>query len=274
MSEPNHSTLNLRAGSDGVAASIAQHIRDEAEAVSDTRGNDLLLQHVLALGTLAEHIATRKIFHPCIYTLWKIGGSLGDPNHYSPLEGGKQELLFQQLGSQRGIPAPPPDVSLIELVAAAVDDLLVQANRKDQALQNEVENALLLKQAAEAAQTGAEADAEELQPLRENLGEAEASLDAKDKRLNHLEGMLQVEAPGEAEAKSTKSKPRRIRVPDQDRIYCGNPTEDGEMPPEPDRIYEVGIWADGKQSWERLGNDLGEAIALRDATATREAVPA
>ncbi len=166
----DETTLGLAAGSDGLPARIAEYARKVAKTAAETNRDGFLTKQIESLGTAAEFITSRGRFDPRIYGLWAIAGCFGDANHFEPRRGGKQAHLFQQIGTIRGRPVPLPETTLNELLAARVFDLIEHFAAIQAESHTKVDQALRKQEAAEAAQTGALADAEELQRVSDELG--------------------------------------------------------------------------------------------------------
>jgi len=245
MNEIN-TTLGKRSNSDSVPVGLKQLVTDQvkqAQAALDLRDPGAA-RHIAALRAFDDSLGERGPHptDPRMYALWLQQGAQGTIDNFTP--GEMQTNLLARMGTWG--PAPDPDVTLNEFVAAGIEDLIA-------ALQKKIGDANRLRDEAveEARQKAADADRAAI--LEQELTEAREQVDGLSGELAEAKGTvtyLTQMGIGEQQA-----KPRRIKVEGETGIYFYE-TSFG-------REFEV-IWTvDGKQKTAKAGPDLQAAIALR-----------
>lgn len=247
MREKTHTTLPLRAGSDGLPASIAEYTREVARVAKKDDDHEADRQ-VEALGAFRESIKGLPLDHPAAYTLYRIAGAMGDSNTFAP--GEKARSLFGKLGAD----SKPPGVETTrdELIAAMVDDLIEKMDRHREAMRQAVEKAEQAASVAEAAEKQREADAAEIQRLNEEVGERGAIIADLNEKIAYYRDRFGPKPPSKGRDKQ--------KVPGEDNIY-DRQNAAGET------IYIVRYpnpEDSEKSKWETVGPDLEGARKRRD----------
>lgn len=261
-----HTTLNHRANGAAVAA-ITAYVKDQARVAAESleHSDPVGPRHISALENFAQFVASKGIRDERIYVLNRIGGWWGDGHDFEP--GPQVEKLFGMLGAQgSATPTPPPDTTLNELAAAAVDDLLDRTDAEKAALRGHVAQAEKLAEGAAAVSERAEKAEATADTLTAELEEANGTIASLREQITHLRAMNGEAGP--PTRSPSQAKPRRVAVEAQTGVY-EKEKADGEI------LYEIGWREDGKQKWLVVGPDLQEAVETRANTLKElEAVPA
>jgi len=245
MDQTAESTLQRRAGSDGLAPAIASHLRREADAAEAALGGDAA-RHVEALRTFAQYVEARPVEDSRIASLHVLGGVLGwGGTDYAP--GERQSQLFGLLGTGR--PAPLPSATLDELVGVAIEDALAAAGVKAEQADRERGLALAETEVAREAAEAAQRAIEERDGLSVEVAELRAEIASKAAQLAHLQSMI-------APTPEPSGPPRRKRLPGHEGIYFKQ-SDAG-------KVYEITWREDGRRRWKTVGTDLQAALALRE----------
>jgi len=244
MEQVAESTLQRRAGSDGLAPAIAGHVRAQADVAESALGSDAA-RHVESLRTFAQYVEARPVEDLRIVTLYALGGPLGWSGvEYTP--GEKQATLFGQLGSSR--PAPSPSATLDELVSVAAEDALAAAGLSAEQTSRARDAALAEAQTAREAAEAAKQAIAERDTLTVEVAELQAEIASKDAMVAHLQSMI---APA-----PEPSEPRRRKAVDgTPGVYISQRASG--------TAYEISWTENGRRRWRTIGDDLDEAIAAR-----------
>lgn len=256
-----------RWGGDGLPASLANHLRQQAigarEAMRQMPG---LRAHVAALEGLADYVGTVDAKDPLWWMLWILSAVQGNPYDFRP--GRLQKQLLSQL-AQSG-PPPLAETTFRELVAAGVNDAanLLWQRAKD----------------AEEGERSAFDEAKSLQDRLDTLTDAETHLkeahteietltEERDELLRQFDYVREHLGEGfpaddlGPDGDSAPKDSRRTKVEGHTGVYS---REDSEG----NTIYEIGFFDDQKkQRWRVVGLDLEKAVSLREELAGKPYEP-
>lgn len=254
MPEETNTTLRQRAYSPGTTEGLKEVVSARLKLAQslDTR-DPAISRHVAALAVFNDFLGPTgpSPFHPLMWALWLQQGAMGDTDTMTP--GATQLELLSKLGMDDTGGAPDPDTTLVEFVAAGVDDLVNHFQQK--------------LGAANEARANFEADASDSEAAKEALSASESELLDANEQIDRL-----TSEKAELEGKLTylqgmgvkEKKPRRTSVPAEDfpdhdvtGVFYNERVEG--------RPLEI-LWKDdeGKNKYKTLdGVEIADAIALR-----------
>ena len=248
-------TLGKRAGSDAAPGLISAYVRERARIAAEVPIGGNPGRRLEALASFAEYVGSQLQDDQRIRALYVLMGYSGSTEEYRP--GEIQRQVVALLGADRA--APQPSSTLSELVAAAVDDVVVLAGEKEAQVRRERDEAQAQAEGSREAEERSQRLSTELEECRAERQEFAGALAEREGQIAQLQAMLGGTSNRQDGAAETR---RRTRVPDAPGVYFTD-TANG-------RVYEVGFREDGKQRWKRIGPDLDEAVATRKEILERQ----
>ncbi|MEZ5078400.1 MAG: hypothetical protein R2725_13270 [Solirubrobacterales bacterium] len=247
-----HTTLNEPGGID-LPIKIREAIYRYADRAQNALGSQARGQ-VAALQTLADYIGTLSSDDPRIWQQACVSGTRGDREEFHPVRGKLQERLLSSLGDL-GATAPPPEVSLAELLAAGVSDLIEDLSGKVSAAKAELERERVLNEELRKRSERGEELEVKLGEANNEVSELKLARGRLQETVEHLKLQLSARPSGSDQGRP-REKPRRTRVDGHEGIYYRE-ARDGSV------VYQIGWSENGKQRWKTVGTDLQKAIDLR-----------
>lgn len=248
-----HSTLSHLAN-DGASAALADYIeaKGAVSRLSADRADHLAGAHATALETLAEHVRMKGRRDERLYVIGRLGRWLGwfPDDQYRP--GPQQHKLFGMLGYVG--PTPPPDQTLTELAAAAVDDAMAETEDRHGELRREAGRTEALEADVRAAESRAVAAEDRATAAENRAEESETTVRELREQLDHA----QARDIGDPLALPTEKSEWKA-VEGETGIYERENAE-GQT------VYRIGWRESGRQRWLAIGPDIEEARTTRAKT--------